>query len=117
MKLLVLVFIALTIGALPMVGGVPPASATHDYVTPYPWPSHGWASQAHSFGHNGWGPNNWPTYDGGTATVAGYWRAGHQAGESTCVTDRYTNMNAAETASESSTTASQTCPTGRSAST
>ena len=69
------------------------------------YPQHGWAAQSHAEGHDGSGPSNSPTWYGGTTSPANYWYPGSPVGEDSCATNRYANMNAAETAIETSTAA------------
>lgn len=80
-----------------------PAGATHDPAITFYWPGHGWAAQAHSHGHDGSGPSNFPTWYGGTTSPAGYWYQGSPAGESACATGRASNLTAAASAVTSST--------------
>jgi len=101
---LLLLIASFAVGAgLTLVSTADQASATHDPAIFGYFPTFGWAAQAHSQGHNGYGSSNFPTWYGGTTSPAGYWYGGSPAGENSCAVNRYTNMNAAEAASESST--------------
>ena len=102
------VALGIAAGALVAHGSV--AEGSHPSVTEliaYSFPAHDWAPMSHREGHNGEGASNLPVYYGGVAVAPGGFDGTHpfNQGYDACggSTPRWSNMQAAASATNSST--------------